>query len=120
MKIINPQEEFSFWHRVYDICKYSLIFFFVLSEGMGLYWQLSGDNNITIIKLFNHPRASLVAQPVKNLPAMQETWVQSLGRKDPLEREWLLTSAFLSGEFHGQRGLVGYNPQGCKESDMTE
>ena len=64
--------------------------------------------------------ASLVAQPVKNLPAMQETWVQSLGRKDPLEREWLLTSAFLSGEFHGQRSLVGYNPQGCKESDMTE
>ena len=28
---------------------------------------------------------SLVAQMVKNLPAMQETWVRSLGRKDPLE-----------------------------------
>ena len=79
-----------------------------------------GDNNITIIKLFNHPRASLVTQPVKNLPAMQETWVQSLGWEDPLEREWLPTSALLSGEFHGQRSLMGYNPQGCKESDMTE
>ena len=32
-------------------------------------------------------RASLVAQTVRNLPAMQETWVQSLGRKDPLEKE---------------------------------
>ena len=31
--------------------------------------------------------ASLVAQPVKNLPAMQETQVQSLGREDPLEKE---------------------------------
>ena len=32
-------------------------------------------------------RASLVAQLAKNLPAMQETWVQSLGREDPLEEE---------------------------------
>ena len=31
--------------------------------------------------------ASLVAQIVKNLPAMQETWVQSLGEEDPLEKE---------------------------------
>ena len=31
-------------------------------------------------------RASLVAQLVKNPPAMQETWVQSLGWKDPLEK----------------------------------
>ena len=33
------------------------------------------------------PRASLVAQMVKNLPAMQETWVQCLGPEDPLEKE---------------------------------
>ena len=31
--------------------------------------------------------ASLVAQMVKNLPAMQKTWVQSLGQEDPLEEE---------------------------------
>ena len=31
--------------------------------------------------------ASLVAQEVKNLPAMQETWVQSLSQEDPLEKE---------------------------------
>ena len=31
-------------------------------------------------------RASLVAQMVKNLPAMQETWIQSLGWQDPLEK----------------------------------
>ena len=34
--------------------------------------------------------ATLVAQTVKNLPAMQETWVQSLGREDPLE--WGMTT----------------------------
>ena len=32
-------------------------------------------------------RASLVAQMLKNPPAMQETWVQSLGQEDPLEKE---------------------------------
>ena len=35
---------------------------------------------------FQYSWASLVAQKVKNLPAMQETWVQSLGCKDPLEK----------------------------------
>ena len=34
----------------------------------------------------NFERASLVAQLVKNLPAMQETWVRSLGWEDPLEK----------------------------------
>ena len=33
-----------------------------------------------------HARASLVAQKVKNLPAVQETWVQSLGQEDALEK----------------------------------
>ena len=34
-----------------------------------------------------HYRASLIAQKVKNLPAVQETWVQSLGQEDPLNKE---------------------------------
>ena len=56
--------------------------------------------------------ASLVAQTVKCLPAMQETWVQSLGREDPLKKEMAThstTPVFLPGEFHGQRSLVGYS-----------
>ena len=40
--------------------------------------------------------ASLVAQTVKNLPAIQETWVQSLGQKDPLEKEMATHSSILS------------------------
>ena len=43
-------------------------------------------------------QASLVAQTVKNLPAMQETWVQSLGREDPLEKEMATHSRILAWE----------------------
>ena len=53
--------------------------------------------------LFEDIRASLVAQMVKHLPAMQETWVR-----------------FLDWEGLLEEGMVGYSPWGCKESDMTE
>ena len=54
--------------------------------------------------------ASMVAQMVKNLPAMQETRVQSLSWEDPLEKRMATTPAFLPGEFHGLRNLAGYIP----------
>ena len=41
-------------------------------------------------------RASLVAQTVKNLPVMWETWVQSLGREDPLKKEMATHSSILA------------------------
>ena len=62
----------------------------------------------------------LAAQMVKSLPAMQETWVWSLGWENPWRRAWQPTLVFLLGEFHGQRSLEGYNPWGHKESDTTE
>ena len=43
-----------------------------------------------------HSQASLAAQLVKNLPAIQETWVQSLGWKDPLEKEMATHSSILA------------------------
>ena len=58
--------------------------------------------------------ASLVAQTVKNLPAMQETRVRSLGQEDPWRRKWQPTPVFLPRESHGQRSLAGYSPWGCK------
>ena len=64
--------------------------------------------------------ASLVAQRLKRLPAMWETWVRSLGQEDPLEKELATHSSILPGESHRWRSLVGYSPWGCKESDMTE
>ena len=49
---------------------------------------------------------SLVAQMVKNLPAVQETWVQSLGREDPLEQGMATHSNTLAWRILGQRSLV--------------
>ena len=46
------------------------------------------------------PEVSLVAQIVNNLPAMQETWVQSLSWEDALEKG-TATPVFWPGEFHG-------------------
>ena len=57
----------------------------------------------------------LVAQLVKNPPAMQETWVRSLVGKIPWRRERLPTPVFWPREFHGL-----YSPWGYKESDTTE
>ena len=41
---------------------------------------------------------SLVAQMVKDLPALQKTWVQSLGQEDPLEKEMATHSSVLAWE----------------------
>ena len=46
-------------------------------------------------------------------------WIPGSGRI-PWSRKWQLTLVFLQGESHGQRSLVGYSPQGCRESDPTE
>ena len=50
----------------------------------------------------------MVAQMVNNLPAIQETWVWSLGQKDPLEKGMATGSSILAGEFHGKKSLVDY------------
>ena len=54
------------------------------------------------------------SQAVKNPPANQETWVRSLGQKDPLEKEISTHSSILAGKSHGQRSLACYSPWGCK------
>ena len=51
---------------------------------------------------------------------MREIWVRSLGQEDPWRRKWQPTPAFLPGESHGWRSLMGYSLWGCKESDTTE
>ena len=55
-----------------------------------------------------------MAQVVKNLPAVQENQVQSVGRKVPWRRKWQPTPVFLPGKSHGQRRLAGYSPWGRK------
>ena len=65
---------------------YSLIFFQIKTL----------KNNI-----FSICMASLIAQLVKNPPAMWETWIQFLDWEDPIEKERLPTPVLWHGEFHG-------------------
>ena len=62
-------------------------------------------------------RASLVAQVVKNLPAMRETLLWSLSWEDPLEKGMVPIPVFLLGESHAQRSLAGFSPWGHKQLD---
>ena len=61
-----------------------------------------------------------MAQKVKTLPAMRETWARSLGQEHPRRRGWQPIPVFLPGELHGQRSLEGYSPRGNKELDTAE
>ena len=54
----------------------------------------------------------LVAQMVKNLPAMQETWAQSLGQEDPLEKEMATNASISAWRIPWQRSPAGYSPWG--------
>ena len=63
--------------------------------------------------------ASLIAQSVKNLPAMQETWVRSLGQEDPLEKEMATHSSILAWRIPGTEEPGGLQSMGLQESDMT-
>ena len=63
---------------------------------------------------FSSTRASLVAQLVKNLPAMQETWVQSLGQEDPLEKEMATYSSTLAWRIPWTRSGTGCSPWNCR------
>ena len=57
---------------------------------------------------------------VKNPPAKQETWVQSLDWEDPLEKEITTHSNILVWEIPWTEELGGLQSMGCQESDTTE
>ena len=63
--------------------------------------------------------ASLVAKSVKNLPAMQETWIRSLGQKDPLEEEMATHCSTLAWRIPWTAEPSGLQSMGLQESDTT-
>ena len=63
--------------------------------------------------------ASLVAQMVKNMPAMWKTWVRFLGWEDPLEEGNPFQYSCLENP-HGQRSLVGYSPWGHSQTRLKQ
>ena len=96
---------FSVWK--YEKCTYISHFIFYK-----LFYMIDIHYNIYLI--------SLVAQSVKSLPAMWETWVLSLVWEDHLEKDMATHTVLLPEESHGQRSLVGYSPWDHKELDTTE
>ena len=62
----------------------------------------------------------MVARRAKNLPAMQETQLWSLGQEDPLEKGIATHSSILTWRIPWTGSLAGYSPWGCKEPDTTE
>ena len=58
--------------------------------------------------------ASLVAQMVKCLPTMWETWVQSLGREDPLEKEMAIHSSILTWKIPQTEDPCGLQSMGSQ------
>ena len=67
-----------------------------------------------------YSRASLVAQMVKDLPAMWETWVQSLGWEDPLEEGMAVHSGILAWRIPMDRGAWWATVHAVTKSDTTE
>ena len=60
-----------------------------------------------------------VAQLIKNLPAMQEAWVQSLGQEDPLEKDMATHSSILAWEIQWTEEPGRLQSMGLQELDTT-
>ena len=67
--------------------------------------------------LFTKLGASLVVQRLKHLPAMQETWVRSLGWEDPLEKDMATHSSILAWRIPWTEEPGGLQSLGCEELD---
>ena len=78
------------------------------------------DCNIKQINTIHNLSHLLLAQMVNNLPAMQETWVRSLGLKDPLEKEMATHSTILAWRIPWTEEPGDYSPWSCKQLDTTE
>ena len=83
--------------------------------------KIAGEN-INNLKYANDTtlRASLMAQMVKCVPAMRETWVQSLGWEDLLEKEMATHSSILTRRIPWTEEPGRLQSTGHKESDTTE
>ena len=108
------------------------------SLGMSLsrLWEFDGEGNLACCSPLGHKESCTtewvnwteqnryiflkIAQTVKNLHAMQETWVWALGWDDPLEKGMATHSSILAWRIPWTEEPGGYSPWGCKEWDRTE
>ena len=85
----------------------------------GVRKQVGGKSN-RICWRIRYGRASLVTQILKNVPAMQETWVQSLGQEAPLKKGMATHYSILAWKIPWTEEPDGLQSMALKESDMTE
>ena len=83
-------------------------------------WELIFTWSSSIPERIDWWLPSLVAQTVKNLPAMRTPGFCPWVRKIPQRRAWQPTPVLLPGKSHGRRSLVGCSPWGHEELDTTE
>ena len=112
---------------VFSVCSSELVIFFTFSS-VFLFYSLGNffrNFNLPILVIsFSCPliynRTLLVAQTAKNLPAMQETWVQSLILEDPPEKRMATHSSILAWRILWTKKSGRLQSMGSRESDMTE
>ena len=93
-------------------CATIIYWAFVLCQTLKQAWEMQAKQEQNMHEqIFAMNRASLVAQLVKNPPAVRETWIRSLGWEDPLGKEKATLSSILAWRIPRM---------GRKESDMTE
>jgi len=125
----------KYWSINHDLCRAALK---IVVEGIfcprlvwgctcgrGYFWgehqEIANTRESGLIDTIGEKAWRLLIATAKNLPAVQETWLWSLGKEDPLGKGMATHSPeFLPGEFCGQRSLAGYSPCSHKEWDTTE
>ena len=107
----------DFWHSLACSCNNSICLCCHIVSPCCVFFS-SSCKDTSHIRL--RTQSSLVAQRIKNLPAMQDTWVQSLGWEDILEKEMAIHPSILAWRIPWTEETVSYSPLGCKESDTTE
>ena len=102
------------------VCKIGTVIVLASWYSYGISWENAISTLYTCLNIshiVNVSHASLVAQLVKNLPAVQETLVRFLGWEDPLEKEMATHSSILAWKISWTEGC---SPWGLKESGTTE
>ena len=105
----NPTDRGAWWATVHGVAK-------SWTQLKRLSMHIAHTQSVLLIPSSGLQWASLMAQMVKNPPAMQETWVPSLSGKFFWRRKWQPTLVLLPGKSQGWRSLEGYSPWGRKES----
>ena len=99
--------------------KHNSQFWFLLFSLSQVFWDVYHWPSPKLLYLWSFPGGTSGKDPAcQRRRHKRHEFNPGVGRI-PWRRAWQPTPVFLPGESHGQRGLVGYSPWGCKQLDMT-